>query len=94
MSVFGSRFSRVGDAVRRRDLFDLQVLACRVVALALDVGFPGVRGRQHGVVRALELGQVPAQPLTTADDASPAGPDDDKPFSLKGLQARCGLSGG
>jgi hypothetical protein len=52
------------------------------VTLALDVGLPGVRGREHGVIRALELGQVPAKPLGAAHDASAAGADDDESFAL------------
>ncbi len=39
------------------------------MALALDVGFSGVRGRQDGAVGPLELGQVPAQALAAAHDA-------------------------
>ena len=90
MSVRGSRLSRVAMPVRRGDPLHLEVLACRIVPLALDVGFPGVRGRQGGVIGSFEFRQVPAQPLVAADDSSAARPDDDESFLLKGLQGAAG----
>src|SRR5215472_8457749 len=44
------------DAGWRGDLFDVEVLPGRVVALALDVGFPGVRRRRAGAVGPLGFG--------------------------------------
>ena len=76
-----------GNAVRWRDALNLKVLPCRVVALAFDVGLPRVRRREDGVVWSLELGQVPAQPLVTADDATAPGTDYDQALLLKGLQS-------
>ena len=77
MSVRGSRFSLVAIVSDGGDLLDLEILVCRVVSLALDVGFPGVRGSQDGVVWPLEFGQVPAQALVAAYHTAPAWPDYD-----------------
>jgi len=58
------------------------------MTLALNVGLLGIRGREHRLIGPLELRQVPAQPLSAADNAPPTGPDDDEPFAFERLQ--CG----
>jgi hypothetical protein len=70
------------DAGWRRDPLDFEVLSCRVVALTLDIGFPGIGSSQDGAVWPFELGQVPTEPLAAADDASSPWSDYDKSFML------------
>jgi len=68
------------DGLWRPDRFNFEVAFTGVMALALDVGFLGVRSRQDGGVWPFELGQVPAEPLVAADDPASSRPDDDEPF--------------
>ena len=56
VSSRGFQVQSGGDAGWWRDPFDTEVLSCGVVALAFDVGFPGVRGRRDSAVWPLELG--------------------------------------
>jgi hypothetical protein len=45
---------------------------------------------ERTAIRPLEFGQVPAQPVGTADHASPARPDNEESFLLLGVQGDAG----
>jgi hypothetical protein len=59
------------EIIRRTGLLSAVYPVLMSSATGVPAGIPGIRGGQDGVVQALELAQVPAQPLAAAVQTRP-----------------------